>query len=78
MTRRGRPRAREGSVKMVQVKLRLYADADDDLLAFFTRTPLRLRAAMVKRALRSGISSASANPVSSEDELLDALSSLVS
>ena len=63
---------------MIQVKLRLYVRLDDDLLAFFAHTPPRLRAAMVKRALRSGIFPVEGSLTSAEDELLEALSSFVS
>jgi len=77
VTQRGRPRSREGSVQVIQVKLRLYADADDDLLAFFAHTPPRLRAAMVKQALRFGVHRSEGGPPSQDDELLGALDALV-
>ena len=39
---------------MVNVKLILYPQEDDDLIAFFGSLPLRGRAAAVKMAMRSG------------------------
>lgn len=39
---------------IVRVKLRLYPGEDDDLIVFFDSIPHRLRATMVKQALRSG------------------------
>ena len=70
---RGRPRSRR-QVRIVQVKLRLYSGEDDDLIAFFDSVPPRLRAAMVKLALRSGA------PQSEGDEsedMLDALDAFI-
>ena len=37
---------------IVRVKLRLYPGEDDDLIVFFDSIPFRLRATMVKQALR--------------------------
>jgi len=55
MARRGRPPSpRAASAKVVHIKLRLYPGEDDDLIAFFEAIIPRLRAAMVKQALRSG------------------------
>ena len=39
---------------ILRVKLRLYPGEDDDLIVFFDSIPHRLRATMVKQALRSG------------------------
>ena len=70
---RGRPRSHR-QVRIVQVKLRLYSGEDDDLIAFFASIPLRLRAAMVKQALRSG----AAQSAGDEDEdLFDALDAFI-
>ena len=62
---------------MVQIKLRLYPGEDDDLIAFFTSTPARLRAAMVKRALRSGMEGQTDDDESETEDLLDALDEFV-
>jgi len=74
--KRGRPKLRQ-KVRVIQVKLRLYEGFDDDLAAFFSTIPPRLRAAMVKQALRSGVAG---KPATAEqnDELQNALDSLVS
>jgi hypothetical protein len=63
-------------VKVIQVKLRLYEGGDDDLIAFFSLIPPRLRAVMVKRALRSGAQTDAADPCDRGDDLL-ALDALV-
>jgi hypothetical protein len=73
--KRGRPRA-EKPVIVLQIKLRLYPGVDDDLLSFFGSVPPLLRAAMVKRALRSGMP-ASGEQEAAGDSLLDALDSFV-
>jgi len=39
----------------VRIRLRLYPVEDDGLIAFFDSIASRLRAAMVKGALRSGV-----------------------
>ena len=72
--KRGRPKlSRE--IKVIQLKLRLYEGIDDDLITFFTHIPPRLRAAMVKCALRSGTNT-DISEVS--DETFTMLDSLVS
>jgi len=38
----------------MRIRLRLYPGEDDDLIVFFDSIPHRLRATMVKQALRSG------------------------
>ena len=70
--KRGRPRLNQ-KVEVIQVKIRLY-DSDGDLAAFFRSIPPRLRAVMVKRALRSGMGE---TPVTEQEDMLDALDSLV-
>jgi hypothetical protein len=61
---------------VLQIKLRLYPGADDDLLTFFGSIPPFSRAAMVKRALRSGMPT-SGEQEAANDSLLDALDSFV-
>ena len=61
----------------MRVKLRLYPGQDDDLIAFFHSIPFRLRAAMVKRALRSGTQTQEGGWAPEDDPLLDALDALV-
>jgi hypothetical protein len=62
---------------VAHIKLRLYPGEDDDLIAFFDGIIPRLRAAMVKQALREGaVSCASCSP-SDDAEILDALDSFV-
>ncbi len=70
--KRGRPRSTD-KVKVVQVKIRLY-ESDGDLIAFFDSIPPRLRAVMVKRALRSGMGEM---PVEKQEDMFGALDSLV-
>ena len=78
MAARGRPRsARAASARIVRIKLRLYPGEDEDLIAFFTAVPHRLRAAMVKRALRSGVLTESEDIATEDDELLKALDAFV-
>ena len=77
MARRGRPpEPRAASAKVINIKMRLYPGEDDDLVAFFEGIVPRLRAAMVKRALRSGVVGDAAVSEHS-DELLNALDSFV-
>ena len=71
----GRPKS-DKPVIVLQVKLRLYPGEDDDLLAFFSSLPPLSRAAMVKRALRSGMPTGGEQEAAS-DSLLDALDSFV-
>ena len=78
MTKLGRPRMAAGAVTVVQIKLRLYRGLDDDLLAFFASLPVRLRAAMVKQALRSGAMPVGDLDGAVEEAALAALRSLVS
>jgi len=78
MARRGRPPStRTASAKVIHIKLRLYPGEDDDLIAFFASISPRLRAAMVKQALRSGVQVADQEVSSDDDELLEALDSFV-
>ena len=74
--KRGRPKLNQ-EVKVIRVKLRLYEGGDDDLIAFFSRIPPKLRAAMVKQALRSGMSMGTDTSGASE-EAFAMLDSLVS
>ena len=77
MARRGRsPSPATASAKIVRIKLRLYLGQDDDLIQFFDSIPFRLRAAMVKGALRSGATSADDGAVE-DNSLLDFLDALV-
>ena len=74
MAKRGRPRSpRTASATIVNVKMRLYAGEDDDLIDFFAAIPGRLRAAMVKQALRSGIQSGCDETPNQDSELFEAL-----
>ena len=78
MAKRGRPPSvRAASAWVVQIKLRLYPGEDDDLIAFLAGVPRRLRAAMVKRALRSGVGGQIDVDEAESDELLDALDEFV-
>jgi hypothetical protein len=79
MTRQGRPpSARAASARVVQIKLRLYPGEDEDLIAFFEAILPRLRAAMVKRALRSGMADVERAQEQEEEGLWDALDAFVS
>lgn len=78
MAKRGRPRsARAASARTVFIKLHLYPGEDDDLIAFFEGIPHGLRAAMVKRALRSGMQGAPSEASSEDDDLLEALDAFI-
>ena len=78
MTSRGRPHSeRAASAHLVQIKLRLYPNEDDDLIAFFANIPPRLRAALVKQALRSGMGRSREQGTPEEDKLLDALDAFI-
>ena len=75
--RRGRPPSpRAASAWIVNIKLRLYPAEDDDLIGFFSSSPSRLRAAMVKRALRSGVEIDQEDDAEDES-LLEALDAFV-
>ena len=77
MSRRGRPKSeRAARARIIRIKMRLYPDEDDDLMAFFAGIPRGLRAAMVKQALRSGVQG-SERASSNDEELFDALDSFV-
>ena len=79
MAKRGRPRSpRAASSRIVHIKLRLYPGEDDDLIAFFDGIFPRLRAAMVKQALRSGVVGSVACSDPPEDSVLGALDAFVS
>jgi hypothetical protein len=73
---RGRP---PSSVKPVVVRVALYLrpGEDDDLIAFFTPLPLRLRSSALKQALRSGQLPTTLDEVPSDDDVADALDSLI-
>ena len=78
MARRGRPPSvRAASARVIRVKLRLYTGEDDDLVAFFAGIPHRLRAAMVKQALRSGAQVPDQGLSSEDDDLFAALDAFV-
>ncbi len=78
MSRRGRPPSlRAASVRVVNIKLRLYPGEDDDLMAFFSNIPRRLRAVCVKSALRSGTQQGAVLCDAEQDALADALDGLV-
>ena len=78
MGRRGRPRSpRAASARRVYVKLHLYPGEDDDLIAFFDDIPEGLRAAMVKRALRSGVRGGPSQSSPEDDDLLEALDAFI-
>jgi len=70
--KRGRPKSQK-KAEVIQIKIRLY-ETDGDLLAFFESIPPRLRAAMVKRALRSGMGEM---PIEKQEDMFGALDSLV-
>jgi len=77
MARRGRPPSpRAASARVVHIKLRLYPGEDDDLIAFFEVIIPRLRAAMVKQALRSGTGEVPGRQSEAED-VVDALDKLL-
>lgn len=78
MAKRGRPRSpRAASAKIINVKMRLYPGEDNDLIVFFASIPWRLRAAMVKHALRSGVQSSCDEDLNQEEELFEALEAFV-
>jgi hypothetical protein len=78
VAKRGRPRSpRAASARIVNVKMRLYSGEDDDLIDFFASIPRRLRAAMVRQALRSGVQSSCGETLNREDELFEALEAFV-
>jgi len=78
MARRGRPPSPQAaSAKVVHIKLRLYPGEDDDLIAFFDAIIPRLRAAIVKQALRSGVSETWNNDHQGHDDVLDTLDAFV-
>jgi len=57
--------------------MRLYAGEDDDLIDFFASIPRRLRAAMVKQALRSGVRTSGDETLNQEEELFEALEAFI-
>ena len=78
MAKRGRPRSRRAaSARVVNVKMRLYAGEDDDLIHFFASIPRRLRAAMVKQALRSGVQTSCDKTLNQEEEVFEVLGAFV-
>ena len=76
MTRRGRPPAPRAAV-VIQIKLRLRPEEDDDLICFFSSIPVGLRAIWVKQALREGVRVEDDTMPSGDDELLDALDAFI-
>jgi len=78
MVPRGCPRSsRATTATIVRVKLRLYPGEDDDLIVFFDSIPYRLRATMVKQALRSGTQTSNEELTDDDDQLFEALDSLI-
>lgn len=78
MVGRGRPRSsRATAATIIRVKLRLYPGEDDDLIVFFDSIPYRLRATMVKQALRSGTQTSNEESTAVDDELFEALDLLI-
>jgi hypothetical protein len=73
---RGRP---PSTVKPVIVRVALYLrpGEDDDLIKFFASLPLRLRSSALKQALRSGQLPMTLDEVPLDDEVEDALDSLI-
>jgi hypothetical protein len=69
---RGRPRL-SVQPQIVNIKLRLYPDQDEDLLQFLQGVPERMRSSAVKMAMRSGNLSAAAENAAPEDDDLDGL-----
>ena len=76
MAKRGRPRLAQTPI-VVNLKLRLYAGVDDDLIAFFDSLPPGFRAGAVKQALRSGATTVHLADLPADDEIADALDALV-
>ena len=79
MARRGRPPSpRAAAARVVHIKLRLYPGEDDDLSDFFSAIAPRLRATLVKQALRHGAQAVSPGDGQAEDgRLLQALDAFV-
>jgi hypothetical protein len=78
MARLGRPPSpRAASARVIHIKLRLYPGEDDDLIAFFSTIPARLRAELVKQALRGGVQAGDQGIASDEENVLRALDSFV-
>ncbi len=78
MAKRGRPPSpRAAAATIVNVKMRLYPDEDDDLIRFFASVPRRLRAVMVKQALRSGLGEGRSESTDPEGGLLETLETFV-
>jgi hypothetical protein len=73
---RGRPPA---SVQPIVVRVALYLrpGEDDDLIAFFTPVPVKLRASAVKQALRSGRLTLPLAGLPSDEDVEDALDRLL-
>lgn len=78
MTERGRPKLAQPP-KIYFIKLRLYPGQDDDLIAFLTGVPCRLRSAAVKGALRTGRLGAGTrlDGLPADDDLAEALDRLM-
>ena len=76
-TRRGRPLASDEAFEF-HVHLRLRRGEDDDLIAFFERTPLRKRAGALKTALRLGaLPAETVDDGPSDEDLAEALDGLL-
>jgi hypothetical protein len=71
-----RPKATTQAM-IVQVKLSLHPDEDEDLISFFEKIPARLRVAAVKQALRSGGMAVQLDDLPSDDEVELALDGLL-
>lgn len=72
----GRPPLPQRPV-VVRVALRLRPGEDDDLIQFFEPVPVRLRAAAVKQALRSGKLQVNLAELPSDDDIENALDNLL-
>lgn len=72
----GRPRLTVPSV-IFKFTLTLHPNEDDDLIAFLSQYPTRLRTSAVKQALRSGKLNVALAELPSDDEVESALDALV-
>ncbi len=75
-TKRGRPKLVQPP-RIYFIKLRLYPGQDDDLIAFLSGVPYRLRTAAVKGALRTGNLKVRLDGLPDDEQMADALSGLM-
>jgi hypothetical protein len=66
-TKRGR-KPKEGELRVYDIRLRLWAGEDDDLIAFLDGIPTGQRPAGLKMALRSGGALTDLQPVDLEND----------